>query len=662
MLRLTLIGQMEAWAPDETSVLPLGRKTRALLAILALAAPRPVVRSRLAELLWSRRHEEQARASLRQEIHRLLDALQPHANEILNVSRDHVALRADYVWIDVDEVLRATPSHPAGLELLKGRLLDEFDGLDPAFDIWLAAEREQLQDRARAVGEGLLRQQVEPEAMIPVAQRLLGIDRAHEGAWRALMTAYAARGDRGMAVQAYERCRAVLREKLDAVPSPETQRLLAGIRAGSGAAARTEAPQADHPAALRGSVRIGMLPLQMLGTDPGDAHLSLSLADEITAALSAFRPLSPVSSSSLQQHGGRDEAALRRAFGLDYLLDGSVQRSGSRLRITIRLLDLDDGNRVAWSHRFDREGNDLLALQDDVTAEATGQIFSEIMTIEPRRANNRPLATATAYDLTMRAVPLLWRLRRDDFEQAGALILRALAIEPDFSAAHSARAFWLTQLANQGWSTDLELTRQEAGFHIERAIVLDPGDARGIAIAAYVRAFLHRQPREAIDLHERSLTLNPNLPMAVGLAGMTQTFLGDVDNAAKCFARYARIAPIGPYTFYYDAGAALLEILRRDLGAAIRCARRASDLNPNYSAGLKHQLCALGHAAQQAEARAVLRRLLTVEPGFTVQNVLQLPPFNRTPDLAYYVTGLRLAGVAEGRAVASSEPIPIRGA
>src|SRR5271166_3886557 len=93
VVRLRLIGQMEAWTIRSESVLPSGRKTRALLACIALAAPRPVLRGRLAEQLWSRRPEEQARASLRQEIHRLLDALSLAETEILLITRDHLTMR-----------------------------------------------------------------------------------------------------------------------------------------------------------------------------------------------------------------------------------------------------------------------------------------------------------------------------------------------------------------------------------------------------------------------------------------------------------------------------------------------------------------------------------------------------------------------------------------
>ena len=286
---MRLIGQMEAWTLTSENVLPAGRKTRALLAVIALSSPRPALRGRLAELLWSRRPEEQARASLRQEIHRLLESLAPAGTEILMVTRDHLSLRPGVVWVDVEEVMRATTDQPASLSLLDGDLLEDLDGIDPTFDAWLTTERERLRDRARTVAEALLREQVEPEAAIPAAQRLLQIDRAHEGAWRALMRAHAARGERGMAIQAYDRCRAVLADLLDAAPSAETQKLLAEIRGPSGSRMplRPPAPPplqqsasrrgTDEPPPIlepkpqeirptQGGAHVGVMPLQLVGT------------------------------------------------------------------------------------------------------------------------------------------------------------------------------------------------------------------------------------------------------------------------------------------------------------------------------------------------------------------------------------------------------------
>lgn len=643
---------MEAWTLNSENVLPLGRKTRGLLAILALAAPRPVVRSRLAELLWSRRLEEQARASLRQEIHRLLEALAPVGADILTVTRDHLALKPELVWVDVEEVLKATTSDPASLALLDGELLDEFDGLDPAFDIWLATERERLRDRARTVGEAVLREQVDPEAAIPVAQQLLSIDRAHEGAWRALMRAHAARGERGMAIQSYERCRAVLSDLLDATPSPETQRLLAEIRAGTTPVVspmRPELPRSEtRSTGQRGGAKVGVLPLRMLGTGEEESHLSLGLAEEITAALARFRWMFLVSSSSLAQFGNRDEATLRRTFGLDFLLDGSVQRVNRRLRITTRLLDLREGNQIVWARRFDRQMNDLLSLQDEIAAEVVAQIDPEILLIEGRRAAHRPPTDSNAYDLVLRALPLIVRLRRDEFTEAGDLLARALELEPEYAAAHAWRAYWFMFCIGQGWASDPEAVLTQAGRHAERAITLDPQDARGLTIAGHVRAFLHHKLREALELHGRALSLNPNLAMAWGFSATAYTYLGDLDEATRRFARYKRLSPMDPNAFFFDACMVILALSKRDYDGAVVLGRRSSELNPSFSAGLKHYLAALGHARLFQEAETIRGRLLAIEPGFTVQQFISRSPFELAADTEHYAQGLRLAGVPEG--------------
>ncbi|MBC7800059.1 MAG: hypothetical protein H7Z10_05520, partial [Gemmatimonadaceae bacterium] len=445
-MRLRLIGQMEAWTLNSESVLPPGRKTRALLAIVALSSPRPVLRSRLAELLWSRRPEEQARASLRQEIHRLLDVLAPAGQDVLSINRDSLALRPGVVWVDVEEVLRATTTHPASLALLDSELLEELDGVDPAFDGWLQSERERLRDRARSVAESLLVEQVSPEALITVAQQLLSIDRAHEGAWRALMRAHAERGERGMAIQSYDRCRAVLADLLDATPSPETQGLLAEIRTGRtvrpvSVVAPPTAEVRFEPRVVpsRGGAKVGVLPLSLLGTDETEAHLALGLAEEITSALQRFRWMFLVSSSSIAQfvQAGRDDSALRRTFGLDFVLDGSVQRVGRRLRVTLRLVDLRDGNQIVWARRFDRQTHDLLTLQDEVAAEVVAQIDPEILLIESRRAAHRPPHDSSAYDLLLRSLPGLSRFERGQFTQSGNLLRQAIALEPDYAAAHA---------------------------------------------------------------------------------------------------------------------------------------------------------------------------------------------------------------------------------
>jgi len=655
-VRLRLIGHMEAWTVNSESVLPPGRKTRALLAIVALSQPRPVLRSRLAELLWSRRPEEQARASLRQEIHRLLEVLSPSGQDILAITRDSLALRPGVVWVDVEEVLRATTANPGSLALLDSELLEELDGVDPAFDVWLHAERERLRDRARGVAETLLAEASAPETLIQVAQQLLSIDRAHEGAWRALMRAHAERGERGMAVQSYDRCRAVLADLIDAVPSPETQALLAEIR--SGKTVRPSLPVATQANDLRpdtkvipsrSGVKVGVLPLTLMGTDDSESHLALGLAEEITSGLARFRWLFLVSSSSVAQviNESRDAAAMRRTLGLDYALDGSVQRFGKRLRITIRLVDLQDGNQIVWARRFDRTSEDLFSLQDEVAAEVVAQVDQEIQLIESRRAIRRPIQQCSAYDLVLRARPSMARLDHTNFMQGGEMLRRAITLEPEFANAHAQLAFWLQFLLQNSWADDIEATSAEAVLHAERAITLDPQDAKGFAIAGHVRGFVQHRLQEAVALHDRAIQLNPNLAMAWALSGMAFIGLGNLNEAERRLDRYKQLSPMDAAAFNYDTGFCVIALMRRNYEAAVIAGRAVSELNPAFSGAAKPYLAALGHMGQEQEASIVLRRLLTLEPGFTIKRFLGTTLLEREEDRDHYADGLRRAGVPE---------------
>ncbi len=695
VVRLRLIGQMEAWTIRSESVLPAGRKTRALLASVAMSAPRPVLRGRLAEQLWSRRPEEQARASLRQEIHRLLDALTPAGTEVLLVTRDHLTLRPGAVWVDVDEVMRATVQQPAALTLLDGDLLEDLDGVDPNFDAWLVTERERLRDRARGIAEAQLRDDLEPDAAIAAAQRLLSIDRSHEGAWRALMRAHATRGERGLAVQAYDRCRAVLADLLDAVPSMETQKLLNEIRGPSQTrlplrppqtasvatpppppppvttepqpVAEAPEPQADpsprpREGTARGGAHIGVMPFRLVGMQEEDSHLAPGLADEITNALSRFRWMFIISSNSLGRFAAetRDESAIRREFDLDFLLDGSVQRAGSKIRISLRLLDLRANNQIVWARRFDRETDDLLTLQDEVAAEVVAQIDPEILLIEARRSDSRGPVGATAYDLMLRSIPLMGRMEHDAFMLAGKHLADAIALEPDYAAAHAWYAYWHVFLVGQDWADQPKVLMENAGALAERAIVLDPFDARALTISGHVKAFLHRRLQEAMDLHDRALSLNPNLAMAWALSSVAYAYAGDLQQADERHRRYKKLSPLDPHAFFFDAFGVMIHLMKRDYEAAATLGRTVSQLNPSFSAGLKPYLSALGHLGRDSETAAVRRRLLALEPDFTVERFMATTPLEQEADREHFAEGLRLAGVRERDPPVANAPVMLR--
>jgi len=243
----------------------------------------------------------------------------------------------------------------------------------------------------------------------------------------------------------------------------------------------------------------------------------------------------------------------------------------------------------------------------------------------------------------------------EDAEKALRFLEKAVQLEPDYAAAYAWYAYWQMFLVGQDWADDPAAVMEEAGQHAERAVVLDPFDARGLTIAGHVRAFLHRRLREAIALHERALSLNPNLAMAWALSAIAFAYMGDPEEAERRNNRYKKLSPLDPHAFFFDAFFILIHLLKRDYESAVAVGRAVSEMNPSFSATYKPYLAALGHLGRSQEAAVVRRRLLTIEPDFTVARFVATSPLERESDRDHYAQGLRLAGVPANPAEAAEQ-------
>jgi len=650
VLRLRLIGSMAAWTLEPASVLPPGRKTRALLAILAMAMPRPVTRARLAEMLWSGRPEEQSRASLRQELHRLQEALAATGAELLQVSRDNVGLKPEMVWVDTIELMEATVERPSALVLMDRELLEDMDGIDPMFDQWLAEQRERLRLRARSLAEGLLADVTDPDMAMASAQRLLSIDNAHEGAWRALIRGFALRGEHGMATQAFERCKASLAEHLGATPSPETLQLVAQIRTGRTADHRRHTPTVEHAAPARRTAatlaapRIGVLPLRVAG-DSGAFHpVSVGLADEITGALARSRWFTAVSSAAVQRVARTtdDEKALRSGLGLDYLLDGGLQAAGRSVRLTMRLIDLTTDLDVLWAERFDAEIDDILSMQDRMASLIAARVESALLSAEASRAPDPARATDH-----LRAVSLMLRFERSDFDRAGTILREALATHSDRASVYTWYTLWHVMAAVQGWDEEPSETPAKALALAVRAQALDPLDPRALAFHGMVRNMMFRQPHQALALFERARQLNPGFPSVWAVAGRAYAHIGDLDEAERHLAECDRLAPVHPMRFLFDTIRLLISLVRRDFAGTVAGGRALVELHPGYVAPYAAYLSALGHLGEITEATRVLGQVKRIKSDISIAGIAARMGSHVEEHRKIIIDGLRLAGVPE---------------
>jgi tetratricopeptide (TPR) repeat protein len=318
------------------------------------------------------------------------------------------------------------------------------------------------------------------------------------------------------------------------------------------------------------------------------------------------------------------------------------------VRVALSLLDLRADAEVVWAQRFDREASDIFALQDEVAAQVVARVDPEILLIEARRAESRTPAPASAYDMLLRAIPAIYRLDRVPFMQSGVLLAAAIAREPDYAAPHAWYAYWHVFLVGQGWADEPEEAMAAAGDLADRAVALDPADARGLTIAGHVQAYLHRRHDQAIALHERALGLNPNLPMAWVFSGAAHGYAGRHAEALKRIERYRRLSPMDPHAFLFETGMMTPSLLLGDPARAVAIGESVIAMQPRLSAAWKPYAAALGLLGREAEARAAGRRLLALEPGFTIKGFLATTPYVRPEDLAMLADGLARAGLPQG--------------
>jgi DNA-binding SARP family transcriptional activator/TolB-like protein/cytochrome c-type biogenesis protein CcmH/NrfG len=657
---------MQATSYLGKSILPRSRKAKAALAFMCLAPDRQVSRARLAAILWDRSAEAQARLSLRQALHEISGAMGELAPELLTLDRETMTLNTALCWIDAAAMV--DPAMPPGeflrsdlVSLCTGELLEGFDGLSVSFDHWLLTERARLTWQLRKVFETELQRATEGGFPAPqrasIARQLIAFDATHEGASRVLMRALADSGERAQALREYERCRETLKRSLDVEPSRETQALYNAIRtipmrpepeptSPAPVVALNHHPkfQSGAVAAARGRLRVGVLPFLATGPLP-DENLAFSLGQEIATALARFRWFDVIAPVSLSRAPGEPEKDPAQLKHLHYAVDGAVSRTGDQLQINVRLLDLAQDVRPVWSDRFELDVNELGRVNELVTARLVARIDPVILFIEGQQLRRQQ---SGALGLLLQAIPLIYRMEREKYEEAGRLIRQALEIDPDNAMACAWAAYWEVFNVGQGWTRDVEQSLAAARRMAMTAIKLDPENAEALAIYAHVCAYLDKDFDSALHYYDRSLRLNPNLVFAWSLSALTYCYVGEPDIALQRLARYRELAPFAPYDFLNENIYTIAYTFKGDYEQAATVGRRVVKANPNYSAAYKPLITALGHLGRSDEAQPYIRQLLALEPNFTVRRHGEVYPFRRDADRQRYLEGLRRAGVPEG--------------
>jgi tetratricopeptide (TPR) repeat protein len=300
--------------------------------------------------------------------------------------------------------------------------------------------------------------------------------------------------------------------------------------------AETEVPTNDHSPIVpwvrlpsRAGTRIGVgLIRKRDETYPAD--MAVALNNELIVALSGFRWLDCV-----QCFPGRV------AKNIDFLVTGAIQKYGSRLRVSLRVVDRHAGDIVVWSERYDIEQDDMLDTAEQIAGTAAAQIDCRQWLWPTTRAGHHEVSACTSWELVELAAPMVLRLNRREFMIAGQWLERAVEIDPGNIEAYAWLLHWYVLLLSQDWARD-RAAALERGLGMARTTVeLDPQHARGLTLAGHVLAFYGDPPEHALPLHERALSLNPNLPLIWRLSAHADSYLGDGAEAVRRI-NHARVA------------------------------------------------------------------------------------------------------------------------
>jgi adenylate cyclase len=623
VVRIHLLGPMRATTYLGENILPHGRRARAVLGYLCLAAGEHAARADLARLLWDRIPSPAARTNLRQALRELSSSFGDLAKELIVSGRDVIRLNVEACWVDALAALTLDPApddvpHRELLALCRGELLEDLDGASASFDRWLIGERTRVSGRLRALLEAQLARTA-----------------TRSNAARALTRALAGMRERTQALEAKARGRerwrtALVTETRDPSATPENAE---------------RAPIPPVPAQARDRLRVGVLPF-LAPASQREEDLAFSLSQEIAAALARFRwfdVIAPISLRPISSARFVDERHLRR-MDLNYAVDGTVASNGKDVHIEVRLMELADYAQPVWRECFDLRVGELHRLNELVTTRIVGRIDPVILFIEGQ-PNRREHYGATG--LLLLALPLIFSMERQKYEEAGRLIGRALEIEPDNAMVAAWAAHWHLFYVGQGWSQNVERQHEITQQFALNAIKLDPNNAEALGIYAHICAIVSRDFDAALYYFGRSLRLNPSLAFIWALSAATYCYIGKPEVALKRLERYGELAPLDPYYSWFEHLYTIAYTFKGDYERAVIVGRRCTKATPDFVAGYKPLVASLGHLGRREEARPYIEKLLSLEPSFTVEKFGKVYPFKRDEDRTRYMEGLRLAGVPE---------------
>lgn len=391
---------------------------------------------------------------------------------------------------------------------------------------------------------------------------------------------------------------------------------------------------------------VGVLPFTNL-SDSSEEYFSDGLTEDLIHALSLQSFYRVLSRNSTFAFKGKSVSTrlIAREIDASYLIQGSVRRAGSKVRVTAELIAPENGEQL-WTGRYDRDMGDLFAMQDEITTNLSAAIATEIFRAEasaPARLSN----DITAWDRFLKGLSHYYRQTKADFETSIALFKEAIALDPTLSIAHAYLATIQIQGIQFGWIGGTRELWTSAAKLAETSVRLDPRSSFAFQILSYVNS-MEGHYEVALDAARRAVSLNPYDMGARGVLGVCHLVMGEHRQAIDLFSMAAQRGNSDP-RYQWAVTNAFSHYLLGQYDATLSWAREALYVNPNHMQALSVRTAALAQLGRTEDAAEATQILLGNYPNFTVDRHLRYFPWKLPSDLAHYRDGLLKAGVPHGR-------------
>jgi len=388
---------------------------------------------------------------------------------------------------------------------------------------------------------------------------------------------------------------------------------------------------------------VAVLPFVNMSGDPEQEYFADGISEDIITGLSKLRWFFVIARNSSFTYKGKavDVKRAARELGVRYVLEGSVRKGGNRVRITAQLIDAATGNHI-WADRYDGEMSDIFALQDEITKKVVAAIEPRLLEAEGVRLQDRSPDDLGAWEMTIRANSLFWRLTKAEIASSIEMLQRTVERYPEYAPAHSLLAFMMLVSGYVG-SRLTEPQLQRAASLAIRAAELDDSDPSA-HLALGFAAFMKRQTISAAAEFHRALSLNPNFAAAHGYLGWALVFDGQTDLANAHLEEAMRMSPHDPQNAIFNTGIAIVHYLAGRYAQAVEYSNKALQQRSTFTAGYRIHVASLAQAGRIDEAREALARLRELHPDLSIAWIEHNVPYTSGP-MAKFLEGMRKAGL-----------------